>query len=69
MKMTLDNQEQELLAAVMQQFVIKTNTGQLGIVHGAERFISTSIVLKKPQLKVLDQIYAKLSTEDEVRRI
>lgn len=60
MSVTFDNSELEILKVILREFVIKDRTGELGILHGANRFISTNICLKKQHRKDLKELFSKL---------
>lgn len=47
MKPTLDQQESDLLRIVPAQLKIKKRTGELGTLHGANRFVSTKYLSQK----------------------
>jgi hypothetical protein len=57
-KLTAD--EAQVLRGVLSALVIRTRTGELGIVHGAERFVSTQRTLKKAERDALDAAARKL---------
>jgi hypothetical protein len=39
--------------------VIKSRTGEIGILHGADRFVSTNSILKKEEIEILDKVFNK----------
>ena len=43
----LSDDEIAVLRVVLRAVVIKSRTGELGIVHGMDRFVSTQQILKK----------------------
>jgi len=47
---------------------IRRRTGELGIVHGMERFVSTQLPLKAAQQTALDALARKLGLSGGVRR-
>lgn len=53
-------EETEVLRAVLSVMVIKRRTGELGIMHGAERFVSTQRSLKKADREALDAAARRL---------
>ncbi|HEX8522596.1 MAG TPA: hypothetical protein VF669_10100 [Tepidisphaeraceae bacterium] len=57
---TLDGDEAEMLRVVLSTVVVEKRTGQIGIVHGAERFVSTQVVLKKEGRALLDKLARKV---------
>jgi len=60
MDIKLSENELQLLRGVLSQFVIKDRTGELGILHGANRFVSTNISLKKEHRSTLSSAFEKL---------
>ena len=60
MQVVLTAQEAEILALVLRKFVVRDRTGEVGIVHGADRFIGTSLCLRKPDRTKLDSAARKL---------
>jgi hypothetical protein len=65
----LSTDELEMLRVALTPLVIKIRTGELGIVHGMERFVSTHICLKKRELELLDAAAKKLGVGDGIKRI
>jgi hypothetical protein len=57
---SLDADEAELVRLILSKVVVERRTGQIGIVHGADRFVSTQLVLKKDGRALLDQVARKL---------
>lgn len=53
-------EETEALRAVLSVMIIKRRTGELGIMHGAERFVSTQRSLKKADREALDAAARRL---------
>jgi len=64
----LSPDELALLRAVLGQIVVRRRTGEVGILHGLERFVSTNLCLKKKDQAVLDTAAAKLGLASGVRR-
>jgi hypothetical protein len=62
-KITLSDQEVEALRVVLQQIVIKSRTGELGILHGIERFVSTKTPLKREMIAYLDSLASKVNVK------
>ncbi len=60
MDVKLTDDEVKALRAALQPLVIKTRTGELGIVAGMDRFVSTGRVLKKADRDTLDAAAKKL---------
>ena len=59
-EITLADEEIEVLRLVLRVLAIKSRTGQVGIVHGADRFVATQQILKKGQRDTLDTVAKKL---------
>lgn len=64
----LSSDELELLRVAITPLVIKIRTGELGILHGMERFVSTRIRLKKRELDLLDSAAKKLGLNEGIKR-
>ena len=60
MDIKLTDDEVKALRAALQPLVIKTRTGELGIIAGLDRFVSTGRVLKKTDRDTLDAAAKKL---------
>jgi hypothetical protein len=56
----LDRDEAEMLRLILSKVVVEKRTGQVGIVHGADRFVSTQVVLKKEGRALLDKLARKV---------
>ena len=56
----LDKDEAEMLRAILSKVVVEKRTGQVGILHGADRFVSTQVVLKKDDRALLDKLARKI---------
>lgn len=56
----LDGDEAEMLRLILSKVVVEKRTGQIGIVHGADRFVSTHVVLKKDGRALLDRVARKV---------
>lgn len=57
---TLDGDEAEMLRLILSKVVVEKRTGQIGIVHGAGRFVSTQVALKKDGRALLDRLARKV---------
>ncbi|MBL9130828.1 MAG: hypothetical protein JNG86_06500 [Verrucomicrobiaceae bacterium] len=53
MQITFRDGEIEVLRQVLNQVVVLTRSGEVGILHGMERFVSTNVCLKKAQVEAL----------------
>ena len=60
MQVVLTAEEAEALAQVLRELVVKDRTGELGVVHGADRFVGTGLCLRKPDRAQLDRVARKL---------
>ena len=56
----LSGAEIDALRAVLHALVVKTRTGEVGILHGADRFVSTQLILKQPERTALDSAARKV---------
>lgn len=56
----LTAEEAHALRAALSALVVKARTGELGILHGAERFVSTQRIFKKADREALDAAARKL---------
>lgn len=52
--------EAEVLRSVLQSVVVRTRTGELGIVHGVDRFVGTALMLKAAELGALEAVARKV---------
>ena len=68
MEVKLDAKEIDVLRILLNQVKIKTRTGELGISHGLNRFISTNISLQKSQLEKLDSMAKKIGILNGLER-
>ncbi|MDN5204134.1 hypothetical protein QQ008_22265 [Fulvivirgaceae bacterium BMA10] len=66
MEVKLNNEEIEILREVLKQLRIRRRTGELGIIHGVDRFVSANIVFKKPHLELLDGIAQKIGVANGI---
>lgn len=69
MKSEFTNEENELIRLILSEVVIKDRTGEVGIIHGADRFISTNICIKKKQREVLASVFKKLGISNPPREV
>jgi hypothetical protein len=56
----LTTAEAAVLRTVLGALIVKGRTGELGMLHGADRFVSTQQILRKPEREALDAIARKL---------
>lgn len=63
METKLSSEELKILGKVLSKIVIKSRTGELGIMHGADRFVSTQLLLKKEEIIALEQINLKIGNK------
>ena len=56
----LNSDEADVLRSLLQSVVVRLRTGEVGIEHGANRFVGTALTLKAPERGVLDAIARKV---------
>jgi hypothetical protein len=56
----LDGDEAEMLRLILSKVVVEKRTGQVGIVYGADRFVSMQLVLKKEGRAILEKLARKV---------
>jgi hypothetical protein len=56
----LTDEEAQQLRRALQVSAVRTRTGELGIMHGLARFVSTQSIFKRPDLANLDSAARKL---------
>ncbi len=56
----LTAEEAEMVRAALALLVVRDRTGELGIVHGANRFVSTNRSFRKQDRQTLDAAVRKL---------
>ena len=61
--------EASILRSVLAQIVLRSRTGQLGILHGANRFVSTNLSLKKADRELLNGIADKVGIVGGINEI
>jgi hypothetical protein len=64
----LTDEEAQALRRALQAFVARTRTGELGIMHGLDRFVSNQTTFRRPDLESLDSAARKLGLSAGVRR-
>ena len=62
----LTSQEAGALRKVLATLVVRDRTGEVGIIHGAERFVSTQLCLRKADRELLDAAAAKVGLSSVV---
>ncbi len=65
----LSAEELQILRVVIAPLVVKSRTGELGILHGMERFMSTHVRLKRKDLEVLDSLAKRIGLGDGIKRV
>ena len=60
MDVKLTDDEVKMLRLVLQSVAVRARTGEIGIVHGMGRFVSTNRSLKKDERETLDAAAKKL---------
>lgn len=56
----LTSDEIAVLRSVLSKFAIRGRTGELGVVHGLDRFVSANLILKKSDREALNTIASKV---------
>jgi hypothetical protein len=56
----LTAEEAEAVRAALSTFLVKSRTGELGIMRGPERFVSTDRIFRKKDRELLDAAARKL---------
>lgn len=64
MEARLDDTELNLLKNILSLIVVKQRTGEVGILHGLNRFVSANYCLKKKDINTLKQIIDKLGNKE-----
>ena len=65
----LNGEEVEALRVILSKLVIRERSGEIGITHGMDRFVSTQLSLRKDEKKLVAGVYRKLgATLREVPR-
>jgi hypothetical protein len=59
----LNDPESKQLARAVRHLTIRSRTGELGIVHGADRFVSTNDCFRKVELEQLELALRKLGID------
>lgn len=65
----LKAEEAAVLRAILSKLAVRSRTGELGIVHGAERFVSTHLCLSKTDRAILAGMASKLGLNQGVQEV
>ena len=65
----LTDDEVSILRIALANIAVRVRTGELGIVHGADRFVSTNACLRKPDREALNRLAVKLGLSGGVREV
>ena len=68
MDIKLTQEEIDTVRLILSKLCIRRRTGELGILHGMDRFVSLQIILKKPAIEVLENV-AKKTGLNEITQI
>ena len=60
--------ETEVVRQVLQALVIRDRTGEVGLAHGLDRFVRSSLILRRPEREALDQVATKVGLPGIQRR-
>lgn len=60
METKLSDNEIDVLRKILTYIVLKSRTGEIGIMHGANRFVSTNNILKKEEIGSLERLLTKI---------
>ncbi|MRX27922.1 hypothetical protein [Kangiella sp. HZ709] len=66
-ELKLTEDELEAIKIALSELVVQDRTGQLGIMHGANRFVSLHICLKKQHRTIFNSAYRKLGISNGVK--
>ena len=67
MNVILTSEQAAAVASALRELAIRSRTGELGVLHGMDRFVATGCPLKKEQRATLDEAARKLGLTDGVR--
>ena len=68
MEIKLSDEQVAVLRVVLQSVCIKSRTGELGVTHGLDRFVSTNRTLKTAERDLLDEVARKVGLSAGVSR-
>jgi hypothetical protein len=60
LEIKLNSDEIEILKRVISPLMVQKRSGQVGILHGMDRFVSTNVSLKESQKEILEGVFKKL---------
>jgi hypothetical protein len=60
MEIKINDNEVNLLRKVLNNSAVKARTGEIGIMHGADRFVSSNTILKKEEIEHYDKLLNKI---------
>lgn len=65
----LTEKEVQALRAALATLIFRARTGEIGIIHGANRFVSTDLCLRKVDKDVLNEAVAKLGLKNGIPEV
>lgn len=69
METKINSEEVQVLAKLLSQIYIKQRTGEVGIIHGMSRFVSTSFILKKTEQESLNKLVKKIGLTKGINKL
>ncbi|WP_394751090.1 hypothetical protein [Spongiimicrobium salis] len=67
--MKLDTEEKQLIERLLSIIAIKSRTGEIGVVHGADRFVSSQLILKKADFQKLESGIKKMGISPKMKKL
>ena len=64
----LTTDESQALRTVLTVLSLRSHTGEVGLMHGLDRFVSSQVILKKCDLDILDAAARKLGLGGGIKR-
>jgi hypothetical protein len=64
----LTDEERQVLRRALQALAVRARTGELGLLHGLDRFVSSQGIFKRSDLASLDSTARKVGLSGGVRR-
>lgn len=52
--------ETDVLRMVLQTIVVRSRTGELGLEHGLDRFVGSTLMMRRPERDALEQVAKKV---------